>query len=64
MFYIGRVCSYIELITKLTFRWFRSSHPEVFCRKDVPKNLEKFTRKDMCGVFFLGNLKAPRKPIK
>ena len=64
MFYMEGVCSYIEVIVKLTFRQFRSSHPEVFCKKDVPKNFEKFTRKDMCGVSFLGNLKGSKGPIK
>ena len=64
MFYMEGVCSYIEVIVKLTFRQFRSSHPEVFCKKDVLKNFEKFTRKDMWGVSFLGNLKGSKGPIK
>ena len=32
---------------------FRSSHPEVFCRKGVLRNFAKFTGKHLCqGLFF------------
>ena len=30
----------------------RSSHPEVFCKKGVPRNFAKFTGKDLCQSLF------------
>ena len=27
---------------------FRSSRPDVFCKKDVPKNFAKFTGRNLC----------------
>ena len=35
---------------------YRSSHPEVFCKKSVLKNFEKFTGKHMCQSLFLNKL--------
>ena len=44
-----------------TFQWnliAGSSHPELFCRKGVLKNFEKFTRKQLCWNFFLIKLQT------
>ena len=32
---------------------FRSSRPEVSCKKDALKNLAKFTGKNLCTALFL-----------
>ena len=31
---------------------YRSSHPEVICKKDVPGNFTKFTGKNLCQSLF------------
>ena len=31
---------------------FRSSRPEVFCKKDIPKKFTEFTEKHLCKSFF------------
>ena len=36
----------------------RSSHPEVFCKKGVPKNFAKFAGKHLCQSLFLIKLQA------
>ena len=36
----------------------RSSRPEVFCKKGVPKNFAKFTGKHLCRSLFLTKLQA------
>ena len=38
--------------TKNTFTIFRSSRPEVFCKKGVLKNFAKFTGKHLCQSLF------------
>ena len=45
-------------ITPLVFASVGSSHPEMFCRKGVFKNLAKFTRKQLCWSLFLTKLQA------
>ena len=37
---------------------FRSSRPEVFCKKDVCRNFAKFTGKLLCQSLFLIKLQA------
>ena len=37
----------------LTSKVFRSSHPEVFCKRGVLRNLAKFTGKHLCQSLFL-----------
>ena len=34
------------------FNTFRSSRPEVFCKKGVPRDFSKFTRKHLCQRLF------------
>ena len=49
-----RVCSHL-LKKSLTENFIvtRSSHPEVFCKKGVPRNFAKLTGKHLCqGLFF------------
>ena len=41
---------------------FRSSRPEVFCKRDVLQNFAKFTRKHLCqSLFFNKGLQLYRK---
>ena len=40
--------------------FFRSSHPEVFCRKGGPKNFVKFTGKHLCQSFFFNKIAGLR----
>ena len=35
---------------------FRSSSPEVFCRKGVPGNFAKFTGKQLCQILFFNKV--------
>ena len=35
---------------------FRSSHPEVFCKKDVLRNFTKFTGKDLYQSLFFNKV--------
>ena len=35
---------------------YRSSHPEVFCKKDVLKNLTEFTGKHLCQSLFFNKV--------
>ena len=44
--------------TKNTFTIFRSSRPEVFCKKGVLRNSAKFTGKYLCQRLFLIKLQA------
>ena len=39
----------------------RSSHPEMFCQKDVLKNLSKIHKKHLCRSLFFNNVEG-RKP--
>ena len=39
---------------------YRSSHPEVFCKKGVLRNFAKFTRKHMCRSLFLNKVAGLR----
>ena len=38
------------------FRKYRSSHPEVFCKKSVLKNFAKFTGKQLCQSLFFNKV--------
>ena len=38
----------------------RSSRPEVFCKKSVPKNFAKFTGKHLCQSLFFNEVTALR----
>ena len=40
------------------FVWilFRSSRPEVFCKKDVPRNFAKVTGKQLCQSLFFNKV--------
>ena len=38
---------------------YRSSYPEVFCKKDVFKNFTKFTGKHLCQNLFLNKVAGP-----
>ena len=40
----------------------RSSHPEVFCKKDVLKNIAKFTGKHLCQSLFFNKVTACPSP--
>ena len=42
----------------------RSSCPEVFCKKDVLKNLTKFTGKDLCQSLFFNKIAGLSNFIK
>ena len=44
-------------VEKHNFQW-RSSHPEVFCKKGVLRNIVKFTGKHLCQNLFLTQLQA------
>ena len=44
-------CNFSRLIKKI-----RSSCPEVFCKKGVPKNFAKFTGKYLCQSLFLNKV--------
>ena len=39
---------------------YRSSRPEVFCKKGVLKNFAKFTRKHLCQSLFLNKVAGLR----
>ena len=43
-------------------RTYRSSHPEVFCKKGALKNFAKFKRKHLCQSLFKNILKFLRTP--
>ena len=43
-------------------RTYRSSHPEVFCKKGVLKNFAKFKRKRLCQGLFKNIFKFLRTP--
>ena len=38
-------------------RFFQKKPPEVFCRKDAPKDFANFTKKHLCWSLFLIKLK-------
>ena len=38
------------------FSNYKSSRPEVFCKKGVPKNFAKFTGKRLCQSFFFNKV--------
>ena len=39
---------------------YRSSRPEVFCKRDVLKNFPKFTGKELCQRFFFNKVAGLR----
>ena len=41
----------------------RSSRPEVFCKKGVPRNFAKFTRKHLCQSLFFNKVADLRRAI-
>ena len=43
---------------------FRSSRPEVFCKKDVLRNLAKVTGKHLCLSFFFNKVAGPSNFMK
>ena len=43
---------------------FRSSLPEVFCKKGVLTNFTKFKGKDLCQSFFINNVAGPATLLK
>ena len=43
-------------VLTVSFKIFRSSHPEVFCKKGVVKNFAKFTGKHLCWSLFLNKV--------
>ena len=45
------------------FSWYRSSRPEVFCKKCVLKNFTKFSGKHLCQSLFFNKV-ADLRPIK
>ena len=56
--------SWLVLFLSVTFfssqikvrTWFRSSRPEVFCKKGVRRNLVKFTGKHLCQCLFFNKV--------
>ena len=51
--------SYIwKIVAQTTGLQFRSSRPEVFCKKGVLRNFTKFTEKHLARVSFLKKLQA------
>ena len=56
-FSIGRSLTIIpEAISATLMAKNRSSHPEVFCKKDVLRNFPKFTRKHLCQSPFFNKV--------
>ena len=51
-------------LTKILRSIFRSSRPEVFCKKGVFKNFTKFTGKNLCQSFFFNKVNFSIKFIK
>ena len=45
-----------SIILTISFKIFRSSHPEVFCKKRVAKSFSKFTEKHLCWSFFFNKV--------
>ena len=51
--YLDKISLYFAKIKFSKHTLYRSSHPEVFCKKGVLKNFAKFTGKNTCSrVFF------------
>ena len=44
-------------------RNFRSSRPEVFCKKDILKYFEKITGKHLCQSLFFNKVAGLRPPV-
>ena len=45
-----------ELFLRRSKLIYRSSRPEDFCKKGVPRNFTKFTRKHLCQVLFVNKV--------
>ena len=63
-FYIIHKQFYIKHYTiflyNASFTLYRSSHPEVFCKKDVLRNFAKFTEKHLCQRLFFNKVAGLR----
>ena len=46
----------LQVFQLLHFFTFRSSRPEIFCKKGVLRNFAKFTRKHLCESLFFNNV--------
>ena len=46
----------VFILTDVVYRIFRSSRPEVFCKKGVLKSFAKFTEKLLCKSLFLNKV--------
>ena len=46
----------VFILTDVVYRIFRSSRPEVFCKKGVLKSFAKFTEKHLCKSLFLNKV--------
>ena len=42
--------------SKYFFKAYRSSRPELFCKKGVLRNFTKFTRKHLCQILFFNKV--------
>ena len=45
---------------RVCFQYYRSSQPEVFCKKDVLSNFAKFTGKHLCQSLFFNKVAGLR----
>ena len=53
---IKRVSKEAPPAWKLKLVHSRSSHPELFCKRDVPRNFAKFTEKHLCQRLFFNKV--------
>ena len=53
---IKRVSKEAPPAWKLKLVHSRSSHPELFCKRDVPRNVAKFTEKHLCHRLFFNKV--------
>ena len=54
--------AYFHLCTEYRLTYTRSSRPEVFCKKDVLRNIAKFRGKHLCQSLFFNKV-ASLRPI-
>ena len=64
VYFINRSCllvtdSYLKNTEMFWSPKTRSSRPEVFCKKGVPKKFAKFTEKYLCHILFINNASGP-----
>ena len=55
-FKIGKTKFCLRFKSQKKYRRNRSSRPEVFCKKGVPRNFAKFTGKHLCQRFFFNKV--------